>query len=514
MKIPGFDIEPLENMAAVGLVAPRKVRLWMRTRRPGNVRVSWSQENSSLPEFERILVVPEGSERDNAYAFEVPGEAGPGLLPLTRYRYRISHVSDGELIGEGHFETAPERPADTPDRFSVAVMSCNQPFSKEGRIVISAREMLTALGHCLETHNVKIVFMVGDQMYSDLPEHLSLFNPRYFARVRPSGRTRIQDCTPDEVRRLYHERYRVFWALPEFRFIQAHYPCYMIFDDHDVVDNWGSRLTHLAEEWQSVGMGARLACFDYQSSRILPLSDTLPEDFHFSSSYGHTAFFVFDLRSTRRPGDDGQLFSRKQADEFERFLKLHQHVDVILIVLSVPVVHLPHGLVKIASIVFPGDEDFSDRWSADAHLRDRDWFLTTLYQHQHAFPSQKIVLLSGDIHIGCVHRISWDKHGQAFYQVISSAITHETGRPIQVASKLLIHMNRRIITREKQVHGRVNLVNGSGDVRRNPYGGLNFGIVEIEKASGDKDAKLRFYLYGHKGDKPVCVYRSDVVTWN
>jgi alkaline phosphatase D len=74
-------------------------------------------------------------------------------------------------------------------------------------------------------------------------------------------------------------------------------------------------------------------------------------------------------------------------------------------VLSVPIIHLPKLAAKIAARVTPSGEDFSDRWSSGGHIRDRDRVLKILHEHQTQHPFQQVVLLSGDIHIGCVHKI-------------------------------------------------------------------------------------------------------------
>jgi hypothetical protein len=50
----------------------------------------------------------------------------------------------------------------------------------------------------------------------------------------------------------------------------------------------------------------------------------------------------------------------------------------------------------------------------------------------------------------------------------------------------------------------VRLLKGVARYRRNPYGRLNLGIIDIETPYAGADSKL----YGHQGDEPICVYRS------
>jgi alkaline phosphatase D len=75
-------------------------------------------------------------------------------------------------------------------------------------------------------------------------------------------------------------------------------------------------------------------------------------------------------------------------------------------------------------------------------------------------------------------------------------------------SKLLIRLNRQVTTDDGRLRAKVRLPPGVRRQRQNPYGGLNVGILEIETPMPGASPKLRFFLYGHEGDEPVCIYRS------
>lgn len=508
-----FQNGQLEDMAAVGSVEPHSARIWMRSRRPGSFRVQWWPKDDRDRISQKTVIIPEGNENDNIAGFQLPGDASGGapLQPLTVYRYRITRSTDPTVLAEGRFETAPACPEATPSPYSIAVMSCNQPFDGKGRVRKASLEMLRAVRKCLRSHNTKFVFMMGDQMYSDLPPRLSLFNPGYFSRTAPPGRERILDCSPQEVRSLYHRRYRHFWNLLDWKAIQSEYPCYPILDDHDIIDNWGSDPAHGQPRWRSIIQGARMAYLDYQASRLHPPRTDPPEEFHYHIAYGHTAGFVMDIRSKRRVGDHARLFSDEQEAALKDFLFIHQHHKIIFIVLSVPIVHLPKGITKIASRITHSGEDFSDRWSSAGHIRDRDRVLKIIHEHQCRHPFQHVVLLSGDIHIGCVHEILWNRKWPVLHQFISSGITHYPGYPVQLGSRLLIRMNHRIATDDGSLSAKVQLVQGIKGSQKNPYGGMNLGIIEIETPSPDAVPRLRFLLYGHRGEEPVRAFASDLI---
>ncbi len=510
---PGFENEPLETMVAVGAVTARSARLWVRCPEGWPLRVRCWREDEPQTALEGTIPLPLDAERrDFTASFLVPDHlaagAAPDLEAGQRYLFAIAR-SDGEEVGTGTFVTAPNGIDDTPERFSVAVLSCNQPFDRHGRPAPGAEAMLRAARKCLEQHDARLVLTVGDQMYADHPKHLSLFDRRYFARVAPPGRDDVLDCSVDELRRLYHARYRHFFAPPGWKDLHARFPCYPILDDHELVDNWGSAEAHQTGGWPRVGKAARLAYLDYQHSRMEQHPGQLPRDFHYTIEYGPLAAFVLDLRSQRRAGDGGQLFEPSQLEALEDFLQRERDRELVLIVCSVPVVHLPRWAARVLARVTVDGEDFSDRWSSLRHVEDRDRFLRLLHRHQQANPAQRVVLVSGDIHMGCVHEIRWSDGGPAFHQLVSSAITNRPGLPIQLAAKLSIAFTRHVETMDRDLAADVAFLPDEAGRDANPYAQLNLGLIEVDRPARDRPLRMRFLLYGHKHDEPVCVYRSE-----
>ncbi|MDX1654390.1 MAG: alkaline phosphatase D family protein [Candidatus Competibacteraceae bacterium] len=503
-----FQNPPLEDMVALGAVQPTGVRLWLRSRHPGTLRIQWWRQDGKGGPGETMVEASGDVRRDGTLSLTLPPPEDPPLEPQRHYRFRVTRLADDKVIGEGRFQTAPGSPEATPPKFSIALYSCHQPFDKRGAVRQEARQMLAALGRCLEDHDTRLVLEVGDQMYSDLPGPLSLFDDKHFPTVAPPGTRQLLDCSAEQVRRLYQNRYRYFWNVPGWPEIHTDYPCYPILDDHDIVDNWGSDPAHKEPRWQAFFKGVRLAYRDYQGSRVLADDEARERSLYYDIIYGHTSVFVMDLRSERRAGEEGRLYSDQQERALGEFLVANRHQQVLLLVLSVPIIHLSRTLARLVSKLPPQGEDFSDRWSSGPHLRDRDRMLRMLREHQHHCPRQKLILLSGDIHIGCLHRMCWNDGDPVFYQLVSSPITHHNSWWIQWASKWLIRMNRRFATWDGKLGAQVELLPGVGRQDKNPYGGLNFGMLEVETPPDGSVPTIRFLLYGHKGDEPVCVYRS------
>lgn len=495
-----FGNEPIDNMLAIGAVTERGARLWTRVAEAEPHELCWWRHDAPSERQRLHLEAPDPRADLTASTW-----IDRGLEPDTEYRVVLCD-RDGRSLAEGSFATAPDDSADPPEFFSIALLSCHEPFDPHGQVNERSELMLEAACRAFERHRVRQVVMAGDQLYSDYPKHLSLFDDDYFASIAPAGRERLLDCSAEEVRAMFHVRYRHFWNLTGWRRLLANFPCYPIVDDHEIVDNWGSAAEHAEPQWQAYRDGAFAAYRDYQAGLVSGAGVT-PAAHDYQMTLADTATYVMDLRSNRRVGEGARIVSPEQLEAFEAFLAAMADKRVVFLVLSVPAVHLPAGLSRLAAAVTPDGEDFSDRWSSRGQRKDRDRLFRLLRDQQHRAPQQRIVLLSGDIHIGCLHQIHWPDNNPNVYQFISSGITHDTGRVVQTLSSLIIRANRRLSVAGAP-DAAVRLVPGERHAAGNPCGRLNFGIVEMHRPDPGAVPSLRFLLYTHDGAEPVCQYRS------
>ncbi|NMO19378.1 alkaline phosphatase D family protein, partial [Pyxidicoccus fallax] len=495
---------------AVGTVGPDSVRLWLRSDRPGPHRlevwpldagnsrrsVSWHFTPAEDADGTGTLLYPDG----------FPGE--PPLAPLRRHGFRITREADGVLVGEGRFETFPARAEDTPPVFTFGLLSCHQPFMSSGDVFPASAAMLEAARTTLESHDARFLLMCGDQMYVDEPRALSLFSPRFFRRAGVAGRARLLECSADEVRRLYQLRHRQFWDLPGWRALQAGYPSWLMLDDHEVVNNWGAEPEHSGPAWRRLDQGSRAAYFDYQGSRVLgPCPAGVPDTFDFSFDYGSTGIYAMDLRSQRRGGEQPRVYSPEQLARLSTWLDAHQHSRAVFLVLSVPMVYVASWASMGISLLRSHRGDARDRWTHPWNLPDRDRLLGLLLAHQRRCPEQRVVLLSGDVHLGCAFAIDWlgDARG-TMYQFTSSAVTHLTHGFSAWAAR---HLPRTelLLKVEDGPAARLVRMDGVGDADHNPYGGLNVGVIEVHDRGAH--STVRFKLVGQDPrhpDQPVTVF--------
>lgn len=517
-----FGSHQFKNMVAVGSTGPRSVRLWLRTDVAGPHEIQIF--GGRLGQTSVKVVVPPGQPGDKTLAITYPRPAGdPPLDPLTRYRYRIVRTSDGTPLGDGTFETSPIGDADTPQKVSFALLSCHQPFNNRGTVTPEADRMLQLLPRILQENNVKFVLPCGDQIYADNPGVFSIFSNPYLIRQAVPGKTDIFQCTTEEVRRVYDMRYRTFWSLNPIRKMYANYPCYPAMDDHEIRGDWGSSAEHASARYSSIWSGALWAYFDYQASSVLPPMTRRPRSFHYDFSYGNIGVFVMDIRSERALHPHYPLFSVAQYQDFRTFLKNNRDKKAIFIVSSVPVVHLGTLLSDIGvKVINPligvvgKDIDFPDHWSVQKNIPARNLFLSALHEHQQAHPKQRVAILSGDVHIGNAFGVRWrGRNHPRLYQFTSSPLTALfRGFEADVTTlgpRLLTTIGAPATPFGGACSGEVHLLNGVPGANRNPFIGLNLGLIEVTRSGDEVNLKFKLVGYHPKEDRPVTYFESGVL---
>lgn len=496
----------LARMVAVGRVTATTVRLWARTDWSGPVDV----ELDGGGENRRLRFSPTFRDgADGTFAFTYPDDL-PGerpLAPLTRYRFRLA-AADGSVIGEGKFETAPARPEDAPDKWSLAFISCHQPFDRKGKVSQRALAMLAAVESSLAEHDAKLVLFIGDQIYSDEP-------PVHAIVRQDQGPPQPPDGDPQQLRARYHRQYRRFWNLAPLQRIHARHATACIPDDHEIVNNWGSLAEHADPRWQRLRDAALEACYDYQGSRSFLRGDA-PLAFDQVIEWGNAALYMMDARSHRwRDGDRGEVIGEDGIRAVEEFLARSAHLDAVFVVVPVPLVHIPDWLTSVSDTANVLDGEVDDRWSHPRNVAARDRLLGVLGAHRHAHPRQRVALLSGDIHAGWATGLYDDpaachdpNRTALFHQFVSSAVSNEDSSLVGALSKALLRITAPLLGAVGSYL--VGPLVGNGEHGENPFGGLNVGLVEIER-SGTGGSTIRFKLLSHDEEewsRPRVVFDS------
>ncbi len=495
-----FGDSQVRNFVAVGSVGPRGVRVWARAERAGRfvLTVRRGLDAVAAVGFE----IAAGNPRDNTIAVQFPEEfpGTPPLLPSTRYSFKVESAEGDLFVGAGDFETAPADAASTPARFSIGVLSCHQPFSSEGTVSPRNMRLLQALPAMYKRYDIKLLIAAGDQIYADAPDEFSLTAP-FYVQSRWPGRGPIHTWSLQQVREAYQERYRICWNQDPWQKLLHGFPNYAILDDHEVFDDWGVKPEHEREPYRTVIEGARLAYLDYQGSRQLPWTDasTAPPALDYRFAYGSVAGFVFDLRSERRAGPPSQVISAAQLARFESFLADSRAAEVVLVVTSVPLVHIPEWLTSAGQFLFGSNVDFPDHWSAAANREQRKAVLHVIDAHLQRLETrqQKLIILGGDVHVGAAFAMTTvGPNPRVFYQLTTSAVTNRV-KDFEADAGVI---GPQFFEQDKKTADGLLNVRLLGAARdspaRNPIGGLNAGVIEMQRNGPQTNVRLKLLGYG------------------
>ncbi len=506
--------KPLKTMVAVGSVSSSSARLWARLAKDARLVL----ELRSATDVRRVgpwLPAPgDGGTMAFTYPDDFPGEAP--LLPTTVYEFRLLTEANA-LVGEGRFRTAPQSPAQAPTKWTLAFLSCHQPFDDDGHVSQSALDMLAAAEKTLRAKDVDLVLFLGDQAYADAPKCLSLFR-------KAKDEEPLLHLSPAEIKTRYHDLYRRSWSLAAWQRLHAYSSTACLPDDHEVVDNWGSGIEHNGAQWQKLGQTALDVAFSWQGLRCFAGPSRDGTSFQQSFRWGNAGVFMLDVRSHRREAEtasDSQIVGAQQLEALETFLNRSGDLSVLFFGVPVPMVHLPDWATSVGHKLSFRANDVEDRWSNPCWAATRDQLLRRLDEHRRAHPKQRLVILSGDIHAGWGVQLLDDKavkgesdpaSGRPIIQLVSSAITNGDSLIVGALSEAALYTSKLLTS---DVIGlRVEHLKGVQDRNRNPYGGLNIGFVDVERSS-EGEVGLRFTLVGHgKGDasaEPRVVFESELI---
>jgi hypothetical protein len=337
-----------------------------------------------------------------------------------------------------------------PVRWTLDFTSCHLPTNAQ-----SLRPWIRAAAR----DPADLLLLLGDQIYGDA----------------------VSETTPNSLPWLdrYAMRYDQLWAYQPMRQVLRQTPTVTIFDDHEVVDDWG--VASSAEIGVDRLTGAIGAYRRFQDA--LNPQGRLEGVFDYNFRSGAVAGYVLDERSQR--GRDGR-HNVLGAAQFERLRQWAaspntRAADVIIIASSVPFAYLPTerledvvggvvtgtgavvgavtggllfgpagaivgGFIGAAGSALAYDEvtedirepDLQDQWVHDRNQTELTAVLDILFDLANDItdgvpgPQQRAVfVLSGDVHVGGVHLLHSNRRGQGhdhsrnrlIYQLTSSPVT-------------------------------------------------------------------------------------------
>ncbi|HFD10910.1 MAG TPA: hypothetical protein ENJ32_00335, partial [Crenotrichaceae bacterium] len=258
---------------------------------------------------------------DLGYATDLTGTVTfENLLPGNTYYYACfcpdgGRKSPWELSGKAYrFKTQKESPASLVFGF----YSCHMPYPSGGgvRNISQWKRMETIL----DESDAAFAIGCGDQVYSDGNKHVSVW--AFLKKMK----SKMLNLDKDERIRVmvswYRDIYRGYWGHKEVKAFFARFPQYMIWDDHEIMDGWGSYTSdELARElntwweWDNADANQELAFNMREAAEIVYKEyqhshnpDTPNKQYDYGYITGNCAFYIMDMRGHRN-------YNRKTASK-------------------------------------------------------------------------------------------------------------------------------------------------------------------------------------------------------
>lgn len=427
-----------------------------------------------------------------------------GLQEDTEYQVQILD-SAGTPLGEGRFSTLPE----SPQKFAFAFASCHRPVAFADAPATFA--LWDKLGRSLEDRKfARFMLHVGDQIYADpvydtAVERLHLDLENLLRARRDHFRGLIASWTQQ-----YAALYATHWSPEAVRKVLGSIPNFMLWDDHDIADGWGSRVTSGWEDGQALFQAASTAYRFFQDSHnpspgMFPLaftpSPSTPICYGFGFTVGEVGFLAPDQRSFRQAydptanGETGNhpIFGDQQASDIARWLtsSAAQNLQVLFFVATVPFFHSSPQTIGLGTSI--EQLDAVDNWISSPNRSDLAFILDQLFTWQAAKGGRRVVVLGGDVHMADAATIT--ARGQAILQFVSSPITNKPSGGL--LEDLLVAQGDK----DFSVHG----VNAHFKILRY-LTARNFGRVTVDLSAAAPE--ITFEVHTEGSDAPAWTARS------
>jgi alkaline phosphatase D len=513
----------LTSASIVGHTTSSGTRLWVRAVEPGPYALLVSpepiptggipsvREGASRPEA--LVTFSDGSTRSIpsllyplalTFANDITAVVDvTGLQADTQYSYALFHTGGRAKPWElGYeeplsFRTMPEDPREI--RFGI--YSCHMPYN--GLNLVNM-EMWDSLYQELTDANAHFIIGMGDQVYVDGNDKLNIW--KWLRKIKGDNPTDADMVS------WYRDIYRGYWGMLILRQVLRSFPTYMIWDDHEIMDGWGSYTdTELSDtldtvwEYENVGQNlalakrmfaaARKVYEEYQHSHNPP---TASGQFDYSFACGPCGFYVLDSRGHRdyNKPDGERVLGREQMARFHAWLQSEINRQVLFVVSPVPLVHASSFIVNIADISILGlADDLRDEWEHESNWTERNTLLEAAFQWSHS-QRRRVIFLSGDVHIGAAFKLHHRKYpGALVYQLTSSAITYALSGLGRRALQLVVNDrgslgDRKNVPEADRYHFTL----------LQKFGGSNYAIVRV-KAAPDGKTAVGYDLFGGTEDR-------------
>jgi alkaline phosphatase D len=390
------------------------------------------------------------------------------LEPDTRYFYYL--IADESIEGVGRrvelgsthehwFKTLPSEITS----LSFGFYSCHDPFSMSPH----SDGAWPRFRQILKDRNASFVIGGGDQVYCDTNSKSDIQDIWVWLKNNKKGLINQYQYASGNLDKdglvtyfidLYRIYYRSYWCFENVLAVFRRYPQYMIWDDHEIMDGWGSftkkerktKLNHWLQDddedtnYQLVMLmfeAASFVYYEYQHSHNPTTEIDLNNSVHCEWDYGFThnqyAFYMLDVRGHHDcERKNYKLLGKTQFTRFSDWLRSEKikKAKAIFICSPVPVVHWNETFVNTADFGSQKD-DFMDEWGHKTNHKERNKLMELLLRSSHN-NKQVITILSGDVHCASAFKISQNSRfpNAKVFNVTSSAISRSPAPKIALSA--------------------------------------------------------------------------------
>ncbi len=370
------------------------------------------------------------------------------LNPATRYEYQIGCMdpSDSPDIVWPATDN-PDRVTTFPDHSasgtSFITGSCQDPWRLKGSRKSANATFGGVTAHLAGDldHPIDFFLLLGDQIYVD---HTALGH-KLTNLLKPFWRSTERWLIPYSS---FLKKYEAAYSRPNFSSLIRSYPTYMIYDDHEVQNNWSRSLFESddAPEFHPKTYENGIRAYQAHQAALAPIpqitaglssnGDASPvtenfpvTDHGYEFNHGDCQFFVLDVRGEReRQSEEANMIGAARLEALKNWLDEHRD-DWKFIVSPVPMfpdTHRPAG----------GRDDIWAGYPKQRH--DILEFIRTE-------GIKRTIVVSGDIHISCVAKLRHESDPDfVLHNVIASAF-HWLAPGLQ---RFHIHAPGRLVYRD------------------------------------------------------------------
>eukprot|EP00455_Lapot_gusevi_P056160 TRINITY_DN925_c0_g3_i1.p1 TRINITY_DN925_c0_g3~~TRINITY_DN925_c0_g3_i1.p1 ORF type:complete len:481 (+),score=104.80 TRINITY_DN925_c0_g3_i1:22-1443(+) len=337
------------------------------------------------------------------------------LQPQTAYKVHFEGVWNGEER-HGLVRTMSAQ----PQQLRVVAAACDK-MGRRGPVDLMSK-LYTNL---VQPGLVDLIIRHGDQVYAD---------PAFDQGVRILRDPTIPEHEKDHrILMCYKEIYRATWNVPSCQTLLANAPHLMLWDDHEVRNDWGTMAqdTNPASADWRIALQARKAYWQYQRQLwddIANVDNRLKDPECHLHRWGAFGIILLDSRGCRSfaadPHDppNRKFLGQHQHDIIRAALKpdgLLGDVRGLVVVMSMPPVYCNAALSSCMSCIPP----LVDKMGFGLHNEEQGVFLDMLDEWKGKAGERQLLLLGGDLHYGMRSTISFQGRFIA-QQMVSSAISN------------------------------------------------------------------------------------------